>query len=318
MRTVEVRREAERVNPLGVPTMSLARRHPLTAFLVVTYALGVLIFAFPLLAKTGLGVIPVELPGAAPFVLLSALALAGVAFLITGRAEGRDGVRDLRRRAFRFGVSPVWYVVAILILPVVALATAMVAQGTAPLAAIGRDPNLIVSWLIDLAVAALVINFWEELGWTGFALHRLQPRIGPLPASVVTTWMQGALHLPLVFIAGGVVDDRVPPDQYPVYLIALFVLPIGVRIILTWLYNRSGHSVPIVGIYHAGLGIATGSAFLPAVAPGFAGLWVYAGFGVLAAILVAVTRGRLGYEGAERESTASRTGDLRSAEGAAR
>ena len=87
-------------------------------------------------------------------------------------------------------------------------------------------------------MAAVLVNFWEELAWTGFLLHRLQPRVGPVPASVLTTWAQGALHVPLVFIAGGVTDGRVPPDQYPIYLFALFVIPISERIVLTWLYNR--------------------------------------------------------------------------------
>jgi hypothetical protein len=99
-----------------------------------------------------------------------------------------------------------------------------------------------------------------------------------------------------VFIAGGVSEGRVPAELYWFYLIALFVLPIPGRIVLTWLYNRSGRSIPVVGIYHAGLGIATGGAFLPALAPGLDPAWAYAGFAALALIVLIATRGRLGYE----------------------
>jgi membrane protease YdiL (CAAX protease family) len=240
--------------------------------------------------------VPIELPGIAPFILLSTLALAATAFLVTAFADGRTGVRDLRQRAFRFRVSPIWYVVAVVALPLAALAVAVVAQGAAPLAAIVAKPLLMVDWLIALVVAAVLVNFWEELAWTGFVLHRLQPRIGPIRASVVTSWAQGALHLPLVFIAGGVSEGRVPAELYWFYLIALFVLPIPGRIVLTWLYNRSGRSIPVVGIYHAGLGIATGGAFLPALAPGLDPAWAYAGFAALALIVLIATRGRLGYE----------------------
>jgi membrane protease YdiL (CAAX protease family) len=294
--------------------MSLIRGHPIAAFLTATYVLTLLIFGLPLLSQNGIGVVPIELPGIAPFILLSTLALAATAFVVTALADGRLGVRDLRQRAFRFRVSPIWYIVAVFALPLAALAVAVVAQGAAPLAAIVAKPSLIVDWLIALVVAAVLVNFWEELAWTGFVLHRVQPRMGPIRASVVTSWAQGALHLPLVFIAGGVSEGRVPPELYWFYLIALFVLPIPGRIVLTWLYNRSGRSIPIVGIYHAGLGIATGGAFLPALAPGLDPAWAYAGFTALAVAVLIATRGRLGYEHEVAQSALTDRGVLRSPE----
>ena len=294
--------------------MATIRRHPIAAFLAATYVLTALIFAIPLLSQNGIGVLPVELPGIAPFILVSTLLLAATAFVVTAIADGRTGVRELRQRAFRFRVSPIWYVAAVLALPSAALIAAVAAQGTVPLSAVTAQPSLVLNWLIALLVAAVLVNFWEELAWTGFVLDRLQPRIGPLPASVLTTWAQGALHLPLVFIAGGVTDGRVPSDQYPLYLVALFVLPVCSRIVLTWLYNRSGQSIPVVGVYHAGLGIATGSAFLPTLAPGLDPVWAYAGFAALAVVILIATRGRLGYEHDVAQPTPTNRGILGSAE----
>lgn len=148
-------------------------------------------------------------------------------------------------------------------------------------------------------MAFLLVNWWEEAGWTGFALHRLQLRIGPVAASVVTIWLQAIVHLPLIFVAGGVTDGRVPPEEIPFYLGALFILPIAVRLVMTWIYNASGHSVPIVGLYHAGLGVATGISFVPVIAPSVDPIWVYAGFGVVAVVVLAATRGRLGFASTE-------------------
>jgi membrane protease YdiL (CAAX protease family) len=272
----------------------------------------------PLLAETGLGLLPIELPGIAPFLLVSTVALAGVAFAVTAAADGRDGVRELRRRAFRFRVSPVWYAGGLLILPLAALVVAVVADGTAPLAAIAREPGLIVGWLTELAVAVVLINFWEEIGWTGFVLHRLQSRLGPLRATVVTTWAQAAFHVPLLFIAGGLSDSRIPPEQYPFFLAALFVLPLGNRIVLTWLYNSSRHSLPVAGISHASWNLAAGSAFLPALIPGFEPLWAYAGFAAVAVVLIVATRGRLGYGSALRASPSAGAGAFTSAEASVR
>ena len=88
------------------------------------------------------------------------------------------------------------------------------------------------------------------------------------------------------------------------YLVALFVLPISVRLVLTWLYNASGRSIPIVGLYHASFGVATGSGFIPVLAPGVDPIVVYAGFAVLAVVTLVATRGKLGYRAVARVAPA--------------
>jgi membrane protease YdiL (CAAX protease family) len=286
---------------------SLARRHPLAAFLLLAYAAAAVIFAIPLLSTAGIGAIDLELPGAAPFILLAAIALAVSAFVTTALAEGRDGVRDLRQRTFRFRVHPGWYPLALLLLPAVALAAALPFAGVDPLIALVTRPDVLAGTVVAGAlVAFLLVNWWEEVAWTGFALHRLQGRIGPIPASVVTTWLQAIVHLPLVFVADGVTTGRVPAGEIPIYLVALFVLPIPVRIIITWLYNVTGRSLPIVGLYHAGLGVATGAGFLPVLAPDVAPLVAYAGFAVLATAVLIATRGRLGLRATDAADVAGK------------
>lgn len=285
---------------------TLARRHPVATFLTIAYLATAAIFATPLLSNAGIGLIDLDLPGAAPFILLSTISLAAAAFVTTALADGRPGVRDLRRRTFGFRVHPGWYVAALVLLPAAALATAVAVTGLDPLFELVSRPDLAVTVLIGAVVAFLLVNWWEETAWTGFALERLQPRLGPIRASVVTTWMQAALHLPLVFIADGVTDGRVAPEQIPFYLVALFILPIPVRMAITWIYNATGRSLPIVGLFHAGLGVATGSDFIPVLAPGMDTVWVYAGFAALAGIILVATRGRLGYRGAAAEASAGR------------
>jgi uncharacterized protein len=155
--------------------MNAIRRHPIGAYLLVTYALVLLVFSVPLLADTGLGLLPIQLPGIAPFLLVSTVALAGVAFAVTALVDGRDGVRELRRRAFRFRVSPLWYAGALLILPLAALTVSVIAHGTAPLEAIAGEPSLVAGWLIELAVAVVLINFWEETGCKTGSVRSARP-----------------------------------------------------------------------------------------------------------------------------------------------
>ena len=275
---------------------SLARNHPIATFLAIAYSVSAAIFAIPLLSNAGIGVIDLDLPGVAPFILLDAVMLAVAAFVATALAEGRSGVRAFRRRVFHFRVHPKFYVVAVLLLPVTALAAAAVVGGAGVVASIAADPvSILLVTVVGAVFAFALVNWWEEAAWSGFALERLLPRLGPVGASVVTTWLQALVHVPLVFMAGGVTDGRVPPEQIPFYLVALFILPIPVRIMLTWLYNSADRSIPIVGLYHAGLGIATGTALIPVVAPAVNPLWVYAGFAAAAAVVLVATRGRLGF-----------------------
>ena len=117
---------------------SFAHRHPIRTFLAIVYTATAAIFAIPLLSNAGLGVIDLDLPGAAPFILLSAMSLVIAAFVTTALADGRAGVRELRSRVFRFRVSPRWYVIAFVALPGAALATAFVLAG----AVAGRRPRV--------------------------------------------------------------------------------------------------------------------------------------------------------------------------------
>ena len=275
---------------------SLSRRNPIGAFVILSTSIAMLVLGLPLLSENGVGLIHVELPGVAPFVLAAALALFGASLWVTSTADGQEGVRAFRRRVFRFRVNPLWFVLALTMLPMTAVVTASLVTGSNVVAELFSRPDVMLALVVEALVAFLLVNWWEEAAFTGFVLHRLQPRIGPVGASVVTTWLQALVHVPLLFVADGVTEGRVPTDEIVVYLAALFVLPIPVRMLITWLYNTTGRSIPVVGIFHAGLGVATGSVMIPELVSGFNQTWVYAGFAVVSAIVLVMTRGKLGFE----------------------
>jgi len=100
---------------------------------------------------------------------------------------------------------------------------------------------------------------WEELGWTGYALPKLQERFanhrnGALFAALTLGIFRAIWHLPL-FLAG------------KMYWFDIFVFSFGFQIIIAWLYQRSGKSVPAVMLFHFMsnvLGGVTSSAFVGA------------------------------------------------------
>lgn len=170
----------------------LARRRPVTAFLLLVFGVG-----WPLLAVPAIAGLPFE-----PFLLvLVYVVLLGSALLVSRRADGPGAARRLLGRglAWRFGVAR-WAVV-VLAMPLLTVALAAV-SGTlvegdrAWYAAAGL-------YLFDILVfGALVLNLWEETAWGGFMQSRLTARHGLLVASLLTAPAFAAIHVPLLFESG--------------------------------------------------------------------------------------------------------------------
>jgi membrane protease YdiL (CAAX protease family) len=93
-------------------------------------------------------------------------------------------------------------------------------------------------------LVVLVPAFAEEIAWRGFALPRLMKLMSPLQAALLLgipwTLIHVGLHLP------GQMNDQ------------LVLWPLGLSIvaysvILTWLYVRTGGSIMMTALVHAGL-----------------------------------------------------------------
>jgi membrane protease YdiL (CAAX protease family) len=129
-----------------------------------------------------------------------------------------------------------------------------------------------------LAAALFVKQFLfagmlEEPGWRGWLLPSFQRKHSPLTASLLV-WLPWALwHAPLDF-TGSV------GRSLAYYVEVRVVFFIAISILLTWFYNRSGGSVLVTSLFHAGF-----NAFpfvLPYSPPLLALLFVWAGWAVIA------------------------------------
>ena len=88
-------------------------------------------------------------------------------------------------------------------------------------------------------------NVAEEAGWTGFVFARLQDRHGPLRAALITTVFFWLFHLPTFVVE---TDSWVGAGV----LMGFLLLPhLASRFIVGWLYNSTGGSVLIAGLFHA-------------------------------------------------------------------
>lgn len=136
----------------------------------------------------------------------------------------------------------------------------------------------------------------EEPGWRGVALPLLQDRRAPLPAASIIGVVHGCWHAPLLLTREWG-TARSDPGQ----LVAYLVLVIALSVVLSWLANGSGGSLPVVIIAHNGLNWALAAVAVLTGRP-VTDSWPAAlGMAALAVIAVIITRGRLGDAVAETD-----------------
>jgi membrane protease YdiL (CAAX protease family) len=163
-------------------------RYPLVCFFVMAYAFSWIVWSPWVLGEDGAKVLPpgLSVPTSAARLLLVAGILAGPtlsAFIMTATTEGREGVRSLLGRLVLWRVGIPWYLFSLLGVPLIMLLGTMIYSGNLPnLGALG-GPSYLLSYLATYVfVVVLGGPLFEEIGWRGFALARMEALHGPLLA----------------------------------------------------------------------------------------------------------------------------------------
>jgi membrane protease YdiL (CAAX protease family) len=151
------------------------RHKPLVSFFVLAYGLSWLLW-IPVVIL-GLPVINLSTQAPSLYVLPGiAIGVTGSAFLMSAVTQGKAGVRRLLQRLTWWRPGPQWFAVAVLLIPLSEVLVA-VALGS-PDALRALTPAALL-----LYPAAYLSHFFfgplfEESGWRGFALPRMQHRFG--------------------------------------------------------------------------------------------------------------------------------------------
>jgi len=236
------------------------KRHPVLSYFALTFAIS----WGPVLVMIGSAGIPatkVQFDARLPVVILAMLGgpcIAGL--LLTGLVQGRAGFRELLSRLLKWRVGVRWYAVALLTGPLVLMAVLLALSLVSPvyLPGIFASDNK-ASLLLFGIVAGLMAGFFEELGWTGFAVPRLRLRYSILTTGLIVGVLWGAWHIMgnVVFASGaysGALSLRI-------FLIANIVgflvgqLP-AFRILSVWVYDRTG-SLLVAMLMHVSLTAGT-------------------------------------------------------------
>ena len=143
-----------------------------------------------------------------------------------------------------------------------------------------------------------MISLCEEAGWTAFVTARLQRRWGALRTCLAVGPLQGFVHFPLLFMAGTVAigGGRLHLQDAPLILFVLLIgYAIPLRIILTWIYNSTRGSLPIVALTHQALDQVASAVILTTFFAGINATWVDVVPAPFALAIILLTQGRLGY-----------------------
>jgi membrane protease YdiL (CAAX protease family) len=218
------------------------KHHPILAYFVLTFILSWGVSALLIADHNGL----LSVPGGLHYLVSFGPALA--ALLVTVLTSGRQGLAELLSRIVKWRTS--WLVVGLLsplALTMIAVLANYLMTGNWPdPASLGRVP-----FLGDIGIVAAILlwaatfGFGEEIGWRGFAFHRLQGKLTLLPASLLIGMMWVFWHLPQLFYN---------PTYIALGLGGFAGLAIGLlagSVLLSWLYSRSGSSILVVALWHA-------------------------------------------------------------------
>ena len=277
---------------------ALLARHPLVSFFVLAFA-GTWLTELPyVLSKDGSGLLPYSSPvliWTSPLTIFMGPFLA--AFVMTGATEGREGVGRFLRRFVLWRVGLRWYLFALVGIPVIAVLSVVFIPGV--LGSFKGLGALAPLSLLGVFVYVLFLGgaLGEEPGWRGFALPRLQSVHGPLLGTLILGPLWALWHLPLFLT---------PWNELTFFNVVVFVLATTCfAIMYTWVFNNTKGSVFMAILLHASFNASVTGILAPLfpapILEDYGLLPILGGFGVFAVVLVALTRGRLGYQNYRQE-----------------
>jgi membrane protease YdiL (CAAX protease family) len=241
---------------------SLIRRHSAASYFTLAFAIS----WGGILAVIRGGRIPAppeeaqRLFGLVYFAMLAGPSIAGLA--MTAMTGGAPGLRDYRARLIKWRLPPVWYAIALFTAPVALALTSIVLSrfsldfapaifGSGPIDPAGPvHANDVTSLLLLATAVGIGAGFFEELGWTGFAIPTLVPRLGPATTGIFVGVLWGAWHFLAVWWGSAGSFGPVPVPL--AMLAALFTFLPPYRVLMVRVYERTG-SLLVAILMHASL-----------------------------------------------------------------
>lgn len=199
---------------------------------LISWAIWVFARRFHNTLHIELAFLTLDIPVQAVAVLFGNVGPGLSATLVVGFTEGWTGVGHLWSSLRVRRLNWPWVVFVCLLMPFlcsIALFAYWLLGGQ--IAATGSPAR----WLLLIAVNLPFAPLWEEIGWRGFLLHRLEAKHNGLKASALVAGVWAPWHLAIYW------------GSPAAFLLWFLILVFAMTFIFTWVYNRSeGSLVPVV------------------------------------------------------------------------
>jgi len=219
------------------------------------------------------GIASIQVPG---FVtILSGYGPALAAIIVVSLAYGRQGLREMFGRLFKWRVGIQWYLIALLMPAFVIFLAISINKWTGGVAPdfssavfpFGPPETPFIQKLVIL-ILVFILGFdglGEEIGWRGFALPKLLEGRSALVSSLLLGGLWAVWHFPYALTKGTFLSE-VPLYWFFINLLAL-------SLIYTWIFNNTNGSLLLVLLFHAA-GNTTSNLF-PFLPPAASDLRIY-------------------------------------------
>jgi uncharacterized protein len=187
------------------------------------------------------------------------ICLPGIFAIAWAASGGRREILSLGLTLIRWRVPLKWYLLALIIpwcISWTALALVLLRFPSS-------HPRPSIFWFLQNLVLLLPFGpLFEELAWRGYAIRRLQLFHSEQKAALILGTFWAAWHIPLWLTTLGINRHTAAP-----VLILGFLSTLALSFVFSFIYNRSGHSLPVVILLHAAFD-SSAAAIFPTVQSG--------------------------------------------------
>ncbi len=272
----EVDRIRAREAPEKMARGSIFKRHSVTTFFVLSYAIG-------------LGMlVPALVTGVGLFALIAASSSSIAALITAAITGGTKSVKQLLSGFVRWRSNPWWYALAVLMPAAISLLGFGLAMAFG-----GRfQIQWTVGWAMLIPTFVLITlqaGLGEEIGWRGFATPKLMEKHSALASSLIVGVVWAAWHLPLYFVPGMVQNNMVHAMGFPLTLVIFSSNVIAFAVVLAWMFVKTKGNLWLPVLIHGSINsfdafFALGSFGVYGLAP----MTISAGIWVAVALAIAV------------------------------
>lgn len=203
-------------------------RHPLFVYFLLAYAIswgGILFIA----SLKGLDPRAIKLTDGALMYLFMLLGPSLSSLTLTALLEGKDGVKHLFKRMTNWKVGWNWYL-PLLTIPILSTAVFLIfSTMVSPI----YKPNMNLAF--GLVIGGLA-GLFEETGWTGFALPRLQSKYGVFLSGLILGLLWACWH-GMADYWGNIANFGA---NWLPHFILYWIIPLtAYRILMAWVYKNT-------------------------------------------------------------------------------